>query len=183
MSAPFLPGGRPVNRADARRWQKAATTGELGELVIGWLNGKLTETPCHGAPMDKETIEMLPLLVSVNRAGFVTTGSQADRAGRDLLSTYVTGFADDRMLGRLRHAARECAITVTACRGREHGERHPARELWHCEAREVLGWWTAACPRARAELRASWHVKVADPVPGRSSLLACVLTVACEPGR
>jgi hypothetical protein len=168
-----------VNRADARRWRAARSLADLGELVTAWLRGDITETPAHAGGPDSETLPLAAVLAAVNRAGFVTDNSQlAEAGGGQAWNTWVRGFATDVMLARIRAAAAGTALTVTACRGRTHGERHGWRDGWRCPARETLSFWASACPGAAAELRRCWYTEVADPEPGRNDLLWSTLAGA-----
>jgi hypothetical protein len=157
-----------VKRADRAAWRSATTMADLGELVIAWLNGQLQQTPGHLGPPDAETIPLIPVLTDVNRAGFVTDNSQAadSHEGR-VWEAWVTGFASDATLARLRAAVAGTLLILDACRGREHG----GHRWGSCPRRKVTGFWLQRCPHAHRELAATWHVTITDPEPGRNDRL------------
>ena len=68
---------RGMSRSDPARWADASDWADLGDLVVAWLDGNITQTPGHCGPPDDETILLIPVLTAVNRAGFITDNSQA----------------------------------------------------------------------------------------------------------
>ena len=59
-------------------WATARSLGGLGELVAQWLEGRISSIPTQvgeGGP-DPETLGLVAVLASFNRAGFVTENSQ-----------------------------------------------------------------------------------------------------------
>lgn len=167
-----------MNRADRRRWASARSLADLGELVVAWLNGEITQTPGHCGSPDDETIPLIPALTVLNRGGLITDNSQlAESAGGETWNTWVSGFATDGTLSRLREACAATDLEVSACRGHQHGchwhgYRHPPRGFfWACPWRECTSFWTGRCPDVAAELRNCWFVVVEDPEPGRNDLL------------
>jgi hypothetical protein len=160
-----------MRRADRAAWRSARTMADLGELVTRWLNGQLQQTPGHLGPPDPETIPLIPALTLANRAGFVTDNSQAaDRDGARVWEAWVSGFATDDTLARLRAAVAGTPLVLAACRGREHGPHRWRR----CPRREVLGFWLDRC-RHVAGLNAAWWVTITDPEPNRNDRLWPVL--------
>jgi hypothetical protein len=96
-----------VNRHDRKAWKSARTLDDLGELVIRWLNGEITETPDHMAEPDPETVPLIDALTVINRGGLITVMSQrAESDGGQAWNTWVDGFATDAVLERLRWTAR-----------------------------------------------------------------------------
>jgi hypothetical protein len=156
-----------MNRADRRSWAQARTLADLGELVTAWLRGEITQTPGHLGPPDPETTPLIPALTLANRAAFVTDNSQAAGSnGPRRWEAWVTGFASDATLARLRAAAAGTPLLLTACRGREHHCQ------WRrCPRREVLGFWADRCRGAWRELDAAWWVRISDPAPERNDRL------------
>jgi hypothetical protein len=71
-----LPEYAGLDPVDADRWMSAASLAELGELTALWLEGEIGQTPMNYGPPAEETTELVPFLVAVNRAGFVTDCSQ-----------------------------------------------------------------------------------------------------------
>lgn len=168
-----------MSRKDAARWKTARTMADLGELVIAWLNGEITQTPGHCGPPCRETIPLIGALTVINRGGFVTDNSQlAETWEGRTWNTWVQGFASDETIARIREAAEGTRLIVRACRGRtcECG-RH---WLPPCGRRGVTGFWASACPDAADALRGTWWVYVEDPEPGRNDLLWPALVSALE---
>jgi hypothetical protein len=64
-----------MSRKDAARWKSAQSMAGLGELVIAWMNGDITQTPGHCGPPCEETYPLIPALTVINRGGFVTDSS------------------------------------------------------------------------------------------------------------
>ena len=160
-----------MNRADRRRWRQAQTLADLGELVIAWLNGEITQTPGHLGPPDPETIPLIPVLTAVNRAGFVTDNSQqAETHEGRTWEAWVSGFASDATLARLRDTVAGTPLILTACRGCAH-ECDRAPRWWFCPWKESADFWACRCPRVTDGLYRCWYVSIADPVPGRNDRL------------
>jgi uncharacterized protein DUF6919 len=112
-------GTGAMNRQDAERWAAARTLADLGELTAQWLEGKLEQTPIHCGPPAAETGPLTALLVTVNRAGFVTHQSQPgipidqDASGQ---RANVSGYADSPSFARLMAAVSGADLIVTAGR-------------------------------------------------------------------
>ncbi|MFD7161287.1 DUF6919 domain-containing protein [Kribbella sp. NPDC059898] len=66
----------------ARRWTTAASFRQLCDLNAQWLEGQLAWHPNGQGEPDLETLELAPVLVAANRAGFLT--DQAQQAIFDL---------------------------------------------------------------------------------------------------
>jgi Domain of unknown function (DUF6919) len=168
-----------MKRKDRRRWRQAETLADLGELVIAWLNGEIHETPSHcGAPYG-ETIPLIPVLTAVNRAGFITNGSQLAETPSGPVSpdegfawnAWVDGFASDDVLARLRDAVAGAPLTLTACRGCVHECGVRRWDWWFCPWKDSADFWDERCPRVRDQLYGCWYVCVSDPRPGRNDVL------------
>jgi hypothetical protein len=143
-----------VNRADRKRWASARTLGDLGELTAQWCAGDIAQTPAHCGGPAAETLPYLQLLAAVNRRGFVTTNSQA--AGRTW-NAWVDGFATPDTLSRLAACIGGSPLTAEAhSRGATREERY-----WYCRS----------CPSAKAAIKGARFIELADPQPGRNSLL------------
>jgi hypothetical protein len=167
-----------MSRKDAARWKSARTMADLGELVIEWLHGEITQTPGHCAPPCDETLPLIPALTVINRGGFVTDNSQlAEVVDGDAWGTDVSGFVTDSTLAKIQAAADGTDLVVIACRGRHHEHRQKFR--WQpCPRRDVTDFWATACPDASDALWATWWVYVEDPVNGRNDLLWPALAAA-----
>jgi hypothetical protein len=109
-----------MNRADRKQWATARTLADLGELTARWLEGDLASQPGYCGPSDIEDPALVPLLARLNRAGFVTNGSQAGKCGLGHDGSHyeqraaVEGFASPEMAARLIVAADEGNMTVVA---------------------------------------------------------------------
>ena len=173
-----------MNRSDREAWKSARTMDDLGELVIRWLNGELTETPDHMGPPEAETIPLIPALTMINRGGFITVMSQlAKTHGEQARNTWVDGFATDAVLERMRGAVAGTPLILGACRRRVHG--HARNDHWwarRCQWRMVTGYWAEGCPAVADQLRGCWLVSVEDPEPGRNRLLWGALARALSGG-
>jgi len=102
MSEASIPSG-----ADAP-WRAAATFADLCALGARFVSGGLERFPGWGAPaLDVESDALVPALVGLNRAGFLTLASQPGRIGRDpdgvrvRQRAFVFGFVSDDIAARL----------------------------------------------------------------------------------
>ncbi|MGP9023208.1 DUF6919 domain-containing protein (plasmid) [Streptomyces sp. BR1] len=111
-----------MSRADRRAWKSAKTVADLGELMAQWLEGTLASWPGYQPNYgpDEETLHLVPTLVALNRAGFLTVGSQPGERGTGADGMWweqkaaVEGFVTDRALYyRLLDAARVFRMEVT----------------------------------------------------------------------
>lgn len=161
-----------MKRSDRRAWRSARTLADLGELVIRWLDGEIEHTPAHlGAP-ERETIPLIPVLTTLNRAGFITDNSQRAESMRgETWNAWVCGFASDEVLARLGEAVAGTPLLLTACRNCHHECGQRADEWWHCPWKDTADFWAGRCPRAADGIYACWYVCVSDPEPGRNDLL------------
>lgn len=110
-----------MTRADRRRWKSARTVADLGELMALWLEGAIASRPGYAARYgpDEETEHLVPTLVALCRAGYITTCSQPGCAGtgvdglwweqRAAVELVVT---DAELLHRLVDAAHAAGLTV-----------------------------------------------------------------------
>lgn len=175
-----------MSRSDAARWRSARSMKDLGELVIAWLDGHVTQTPGHCGPPCDETIPLIPSLTILNRGGFVTDNSQlAESMDGRTWNTWVSGFASGATLESIREACDGTDLEVSTCRGHVHqcdcgGPRHHGF-YWACPWRECLGFWADRCPDVADELYGCWFVVIEDPEPGRNDLLWPTLEKALGP--
>lgn len=181
-------------------WRSARTLADLGELTARWLEGDLDEVPGYGGPPDEETRPLVPALAALNRAGYVTIGSQPGETGRGVDGGFweqraaVDGLASGLLVWRIAGAAERAGLTVITHdpAGRPRwGTRGQAVPVTR-EDGEDCTWfgaqvsrhhlsdsWTGfgGCHRdaVRAVLRA-YQVTVIDPEWGRPGLLWEVLS-------
>jgi hypothetical protein len=165
-----------MKRADRKQWAAARTVTDLGELVISWLHGGIIQTPGHCGPPCDETISLIPVLEVLNRGGFVTDNSQRAETAPDghTWNTWVSGWADDATLARIRDATTGTRLIAAACRRTSHEcDRMPS--FWCCPWHDSVCFWAGRCPSMREALAGLWYVNVEDPQPGRNDLLWDVL--------
>lgn len=175
-------------------WRDARTIADVGQVMARWLTGEVRGWSGHADGVDDETRPLLPVLVTLNRAGFVTTNSQPgyDGPGYDgarwRQKAWVEGVIDDRspVLDRVVRAAQAAGMTVL--RGSRHpgvtpltdrngeltaalGGRLPRNQL----ARE----WSCLHRHAIRELRDHGvRINILDPTWGRDDRLWPALTNA-----
>jgi hypothetical protein len=172
-----------MGRSDAARWRDCRTMADLGEAVVAWLAGEVTQTPGHCGPPAEETYPLIPSLIVLNRAGFVTDNSQlAGNADGHTWNTWVAGFATDETLARLRAAVDGTPLILRACRGRDHECGHRRFALPPCPRGDVTDFWATACPQAADLLWEAWWVYAEDPEPGRNDRLWLALEAIAEGG-
>jgi hypothetical protein len=73
-----------MNPTDRAAWRQAQTLADVGELTARWLEGELGSQPGYSSPVDVDENDVPGLtadLAALNRAGIVTTGSQAGYDG------------------------------------------------------------------------------------------------------
>ena len=99
----------PVLGADRARWAGASSLAGLGELTAAWLRGEIASQPGYYGPVDVDEHAapgLTAALVAFNRAGALTTGSQAGLVeGEYVQLAWVDAFVDEALLARLRAAA------------------------------------------------------------------------------
>lgn len=184
-----------VSDADHAAWQGARTLSDVGELTALWLEGGIASQPGYdGGPAD-ETWSLIPVLARLNRAGFVTTGSQpglVEEGGGTLLEqcAAVEGFAGPHMATRLAEAAQAADLTialhcpaelprwryryvksvaVTRVNGRDFTRFGVQLSRSHIRSPH-LGYGICHRDAVRA-LCSAWQVTVTDPIWGRPGLL------------
>jgi hypothetical protein len=100
-----------MNGRDREQWAAACTLAEVGELTARWLEGGIASQPGYYGTSDIEDPALVPLLAKLNRARFVTTGSQIGILKRDGEGTSaeqraaVEGFASWAVAERIETAA------------------------------------------------------------------------------
>lgn len=188
-------------------WQSARTLADLGQLTARWLEGDLADVPGYSGPPDDETLPVVPMLARLNRAGYVTNGSQPGEAGPGYDGDWyeqraaVEGFTDRALGLRLAAAARRAGLAVVAhdpaslprwrirysgcvpvtraggCTFTRFGAQLPRRHL-----RDGWTGYGACHPDAVAAVCGAWQVTVVDPVWGRPDRLWAALEGAITGG-
>ena len=109
---------RDTSKSDLAAWGSARTLADLGELTARWIEGTIASQPGYCGPSDIEDPALVPLLAALNRAGFVTTGSQAGESGPGYDGAHwqqraaVEGFAGPAMTSALIGAASDTGLTI-----------------------------------------------------------------------
>lgn len=194
-----------LSGGDLAPWESARSLADLGELTARWLEGTIPAEPGYDGGPDEETLPLVPVLATLNRAGFVTTGSQPGGTGICDGTPWqqraaVEAFAGAGPALAVTVAARAAGLIVVACEpgraprwrirlgGRVEVTRSGGRVCTWSGAvlsrRHIRGAWGACHPDAAAVVRGAWQVTVIDPEWGRPDLLWRVLfgAVASQPG-
>jgi hypothetical protein len=207
VNAEYPGSAGEVDSRDLTEWRSVRTLADLGGLTARWLAGDLGSQPGYapGEGPDLETAPLVPVLAAVNRAGFVTTGSQP--GGRWVTGgtcweqrAAVEGLAGPEMAARIRDLAAEAGLTVLArppgavprwrtrygagvCVSRISGSRSE-EVTWFgvVRSRRHLGspvtGYGACGPAAVRAVCSAWQVAVLDPGWGRDDRLWLVLAAA-----
>jgi hypothetical protein len=107
-----------VTKADRAAWRSARTLADLGELTARWIEGRLASQPGYCGPCDIEDPALVPVLARLNRAGFVTAGSQPGNDGPGYGGAHreqraaVDGFGSRVMTQALGDAAGDAGLIV-----------------------------------------------------------------------
>lgn len=99
-------------------WASARTLSDLSEATIEFLEGRLQETPVHWGPIDPESNQLVPILVSMNRAGLITTCSQpgmTDVEHRGAQRAFVEGFCDRETAEKIETGLLLDELVVISC--------------------------------------------------------------------
>lgn len=176
-------------------WKSAKSVAELGQLMADWLEGRVRTWPgyCDTKP-DPETRHLVPVLVRLNRAGFVTTQSQPGEEptrGHDgrmwRQRAFVEGWVADRRLGdRIRSAASRAGLIIFDGQsgGREvivtEADGQPCAGFGRpLSNRRMIGYeWPGVGRDAVRELHDATRLTLIDPQWGRDNLLWPTLTNA-----
>lgn len=197
--------GRPLvdeedlmSDADKAVWAACATAADVRAATVRWLTGTLRSQPGYCGPVDVDEDDAPGLtgtLVALNRAGVLTTQSQAaaDGAGFDGAHwrqvAAVQGLADDATVAWLAETvagtglelAVDCWVEVTFRDGRPFTRFGGG---WsRSEVRRLRDCWTGygVCRRSAVdELVACRWVVVFDPEFGRDDRLWPTLRAAAE---
>lgn len=122
--AATLSGVRWMSSADRARWAQAGSLADVGELTAQWLEGRIGAQPgyCGSVDVDEHDAPGLTdALVACNRAGFVTTDSQAgcdiydERGNHWQQYAAVRGFADAHTVDWLRDTVADAGLHMTRC--------------------------------------------------------------------
>jgi hypothetical protein len=146
-----IPTLGPLSRQDARLWRQVESLEDIGELTARWLEGDIETHPGYYGRPDEETSELIPVLADLNRAGYVTTGSQPGEGPvRGVWDepelrwwwqrAAVDGFARAEVADRIQETSAESGLTVV---------RHE-RAGWRTDWDDAV-WVTATGPEEAPE--------------------------------
>ncbi|MFH8627777.1 DUF6919 domain-containing protein [Streptomyces vietnamensis] len=170
-------------------WRDTRNIDDLGRNMALWLEGRGTPWPGYlDTFVDDETRHLLPTLIDLNRAGFLTTNSQPGLEGRGYdgahwrQKAYLEGVIDSRsaLLGRVMRASQAAGLIVI------RGTRRPSCPVPFTDRNgEPVAGISAGVPRN--QLSRDWHgigrqalrelrkygarLTVVDPVWGRDDRL------------
>lgn len=149
-----------MSKADAAAWASARTLTDLGHLTAAWLEGDIASQPGYmpRCGPDPETLPLIPVLAAVNRAGFVTNGSQPGGIfARSQQRAAVEGFASARTALHLVSDASAAGLWVVAHNPRDR----PGRRIQYEGAVDVTrmdgyAFTSFGAHLSRAHLTDSW---------------------------
>lgn len=187
-----------MRRRERKLWQAARTLSDLGELTAQWLEGGLRSQPGYmpNCGPDPETTELIPVLARLNRAGYVTNGSQPGVEGVGFTGGWarqraaVEGFTSATHASQIETIAERAGLIVLCTpapqpkRGlaRLRSDRGPQVTVSEVDGTPYTGFGGMGYSdlelhaeelndEAFGTLLASWNVTVADPEWGRNDLL------------
>lgn len=107
-----------ARHAERKSWNQAETLADVGELTAQWADGTVKYHPGgYDEGPAEETLEIAPAIATLNRAGFVTSGSQPGvpaEVGYDgnifWQRAAVDGFTDPDTADRLEDACDEAGL-------------------------------------------------------------------------
>jgi hypothetical protein len=180
---------------DLQQWRAARSITDLGHLTARWLTGDGITT-CPGWPAgegpEPETAQILPTLITLNRAGMVTVSSQPGHRFHNGVGqrAAVDGFCTPQTLARIRRHLSGFEDEVRVVARRLAGRRHPtlipctwigSREELHVAT--VFGGLTVDVladmfgpvvhPAVMEQINACWAVTIFDI--HSEGMLACLL--------
>lgn len=127
----LMPWTGTITYTERKQWRAARTLQDLCDLTIRWLNGDLKTQPGYYGAVDiDDPGVMRDALIALNRAGFLTRGSQEghDARGQGIADIWhwvqaaaVEGLAAPATVARLRAALHDTPYKI---------EAHPRRRGW-----------------------------------------------------
>lgn len=178
-----------ASEKDLAPWSACRTLADLAEVTARWLQGELRYFPGHNDPTEPpldETKGLISDLVSLNRAGYVTTNSQPGQSmTRDgnAQRAFVRGYCTEDTFKRIDAAIygtelialprppgmyHLCPVPITTVGGKNFTWGGMSSGEAEAIAREFGG--VLSEPMLQV-LTNCWLVDVLDPVWGRTNLL------------
>ncbi|MFD1860787.1 hypothetical protein EHW97_11970 [Aeromicrobium camelliae] len=163
-------------------WNVARSLDDLAAATIDFLEGRLQETPLHGGLPNPESLPLIPTLVAMNRAGFVTTDSQPgsiNEPTRRVQRAYVEGICHEATAARIeRGLLTEDLVMVSFAPGSDvdssivvtvsHGSPCTFLGRWSVEE---LDHFRNGLASLDADLDAAWAIQIFDPQWARNDRL------------
>lgn len=162
-------------------WYDARSLDDLGEFTARWLEGRIARQPGYGGPVDTDE-ELAPgmtaALAAVNRAGYVTTNSQAGSARYDMTAD-VHGFTHPGVTWPHRLADRfDVTVWIEPPPTLTDDEADAVALAWQTnhggypgmDAEEIDVWFRDCHPDALTAAHTAWQVTVWDPRPDCNDL-------------
>lgn len=138
----LTPWAGTIARDERKTWRAARTLQDLCNLTIRWLQGDLKTQPGYYGAVDIDDPDVMrDALVALNRAGFLTRGSQegTDQQGLGASDIWhwvqvaaVEGLATPATVARLRAALHDTPYSI---------ESHPRRRGWWADSPAVDVTW------------------------------------------
>jgi hypothetical protein len=186
--------GGPLTRADRRLWRAARSLDDLCELTARWLEGRVDSQPAYYGTVDVDEDDapgLTATLTGLNRAGYLTTGSQAGYDGpgyggaRCQQMATVEGFAAQDTTGWLRQAVdgTDYQVLEHDCKDHAWQRSEPGVNVTFLDGVPVTwfgtqasragiarDWYPGVHREALDQVAAARQVTIYDPVPGRNTL-------------
>ncbi len=162
-------------------WADARTLDDLGELTARWLEGAVARQPGYGGPVDTDEVlapGMTAILAACNRAGYVTTNSQAGSARYDMTAD-VHGFTyPGATWPQLLPDRFDVTVWTEPPPVLDDAEAEAAAIAWQAnhsgypgmDAEDIDVWFSDCHPDALAAAHGAWQVTVWDPTPDSNDL-------------
>lgn len=159
-----------------QHWQEARTYSEICELTAQFIEGRSPFIPGYDSVPDEETEEITGYLAAMNRAGFLTTGSQP---GEHEQRAFVNGFAHEHVARRIARVTLYTDLYVLAAPPWAVGGYHIPVGLidfrpciWSGFSSAEFEWFEEVCStEVMRELVQTWSISAIDLSWGRKDYL------------
>jgi len=161
-----------MSRSDRRTWRAARTLPDVAGRVALWLTGGIDSLPGYQPRYgpDRETAGIIPALVALNMAGYVTTCSQPGLDGDLRQRAAVEGLIEDpATLATITARAERAGLIVATGAARIAVTRWNDRPItWFggMDDHDDDAQWGVLHPDARAAMGAAVHIAIVAPEYG-----------------
>jgi hypothetical protein len=168
----------PLSASDP--WKAARGLADLAQATIHFLQGDLQRTPMHHGPPDPETAPLIPALVQLNSAGFVTIDSQPGYADPSWTQrAYVEGLCSKSTADQINDSLLRTDLIVMSFKPTETAWTSITVTIWDDRPHTFVGGWDSHVltnysnghPELDAELVNARALQIVDPVWGRNDEL------------